>query len=404
VRSGSEHAGFCVPRMEQLNSQPKVAAICSTFHLRSHADNFVTRLLEGYWIDQEYHRPPCQVASLYVDQIHRADISRKLSLAYDIPVFSNVTDALTLGSDQLSVDGVLLILEHGEYPQNELYQKLYPRYEMMNQVVEVFRRSGRAVPVVVDKHLSYDRAKARRMHQWSKELEFPLMAGSSLPYTFRHPELDFPAGRKMDEILVVGGGWFGESWMLHLLEILQAVAEQRAGGETGIKAVQIITGVEVWRAAMEGRWDRGLLDAALSRRLNGGVAGNPEDVSKQSVGCLIEYRDGLKATVLALGGGLVFDYLTAFRLRPGGEVLSTAFELPSDSADNMSPFVHLIARMLETGQAQAPIERTLLTTGTLSYLMESGARGRKRLETPDLDVRYQAPPHPYFARRRSRPA
>jgi hypothetical protein len=242
------------------------------------------------------------------------------------------------------------------------------------------------------------------MYQWSKDPGFPMMAGSSLPVTFRHPELDFPAGREMDEILVVGGGWFGESWLLHLVEILQAIAEQRAGGETGIRAVQVLTGVEIWRAAMEGRWDRSLLDAALSRRLNEGVEGNPEDVSKRSVGCLIEYRDGLKATLLALGDGLVFDYLTAFRLRPGGEVLSTAFELPAESADNMSPLVHQIVRMLETGEAQTPIERTLLATGALSYVMESGARGRKRLETPELDVRYQPPPQPYFARRRSRAA
>ena len=389
--------------MEHSHPLKKVAAICSSFHLRSHADNFVTRLLEGYWIDQEYYRPPCEVASLYVDQIHRADVSRKLSLAYDIPIFSSVGEAVTLGSDRLSVDGVLLIVEHGDYPKNELHQKLYPRYEMMDKVVEVFRRSGRTVPVFMDKHLSHDRDEARRMYQWSRELEFPLMAGSSLPVTFRHPEIDFPSGQEIDEILVVGGGWFGESWFLHLMEILQAIAEQRAGGETGVKSVQAVSGVEVWRAAMEGRWDRGLLDAALARRLNEGKEGTPEEVSKRCVGCLIEYRDGLKATLLALGGGLVFDYLTAFRLRHDGEVLSTAFEIPAESADNMSPLVHLTVRMLETGLVQTPIERTLLTTGALSYVMESVSRGQRRLETPDLDVRYEAPPNPYFARRKGRP-
>jgi hypothetical protein len=390
--------------MERTHPLKKIAAICTSFYLRSHADNFVTRLLEGYWIDQEYYRPPCEVASLYVDQTHRADVSRKLSLAYDIPIFSSVREAVTLGSDRLSVDGVLLIAEHGDYPLNEQHQKLYPRYEMMEEVVEVFRQSGRVVPVFVDKHLSYDRAKAQRMYQWSRDLEFPLMAGSSLPVTFRHPELDLPSGREIEEILVVGGGWFGESWLLHLLEILQVVAERRAGGETGIKSIQVVTNVGVWRAAIEGRWDRRLLDAALARRMNEGVAGSPEEVSTRCVGCLIEYRDGLKATLLALGGGLVFDYMTAFRLRQDGEVLATAFEIPAENADNMSPLVHLTARMLETGLAQTPIERTLLTTGALSYVMESVSRGQRRLETPDLDVRYEAPADPYFARRRGRPA
>ena len=389
---------------EPLQPVKSIAVICSTFYLRSHADNFVTRLLEGYWIGTDFHRAPCQVASLYVEQKHPADISRKLSLAYDIPVFPTVTDAVTLGTDSLAVDGVLLIFEHGEYPKNEMYQKLYPRFEAMADVVKVFRRSGRSAPVFVDKHLSYERPKAQQMYEWSRELDFPLMAGSSLPVVLRRPEVDFPAGSNMREILVVGGGWFGESWLLHLVEILQTIAEQRAGGETGVKTVQVISGVGLWRAAMEGRWDRDLLDAALSRRLNEGVAGQPEDVARRCIGCFIEYRDGLKATLLALGGGLVFDYLAALRFGPDREILSTAFEITAESADNMSPLVHLIGGMIHTGKAPTPIERTLLTTGTLSYLMESGYRGQRRLETPDLGICYQAPDRPYFARRKGTPA
>jgi hypothetical protein len=38
-------------------------------------------------------------------------------------------DALTLGSSQLAVDGVLLIAEHGDYANNEKGQTLWPRYE-----------------------------------------------------------------------------------------------------------------------------------------------------------------------------------------------------------------------------------------------------------------------------------
>jgi len=44
--------------------------------------------------------------------------------------------------------------------------------------------------------------------------------------------LKAPTGRKIYEMLVVGGGWYGESWLLHLMEIAQTFAEQRAGGET----------------------------------------------------------------------------------------------------------------------------------------------------------------------------
>ena len=38
-----------------------------------------------------------------------------------------------------------------------------------------------------------------------------------------------------------------------------------------------------------------------------------------------------------------------------------------------------------------PVERTLLTTGALAYLMESAHQGHKRLETPMLRVAYRAP-------------
>ncbi len=53
--------------------------------------------------------------------------------------------------------------------------------------------------------------------------------------------------------------------------------------------------------------------------------------------------------------------------------------------------------MFRTGRLLYPVERTLLTTGALSYLMESGYQGQKRLETPDVDIVYKAPRQSYFA-------
>jgi len=47
----------------------KIAALCTTYHVRSHADNFITRFLEGYWINERYYPPPCDVVSLYMDQV-----------------------------------------------------------------------------------------------------------------------------------------------------------------------------------------------------------------------------------------------------------------------------------------------------------------------------------------------
>ena len=48
----------------------KIAALSTTYHVRSHTDNFVTRFLEGYWIDEKYYASPADIVSLYMDQIH----------------------------------------------------------------------------------------------------------------------------------------------------------------------------------------------------------------------------------------------------------------------------------------------------------------------------------------------
>ena len=288
----------------------KIACISSTYHVRSHSDNFITRFLEGYWIHEKYYEPPFQVASLWMDQVHPGDIGYRLSTAYGFPVTKSIADALTLGTGKLAVDGVILVCEHGNYPHNEKQQQLYPRYEFFERIVKVFKDSKRSCPVFTDKHLSYDWKKAKQMYDWSKELKFPLMAGSSVPVTFRRPEIDPPLGVEMESALSVGGGWVADGGIFHILETLQAFVERRKGGETGVKSVQMMTGPAVWKAASQGLWKRELLDAAMARDERPG-AGRPEDVKDPVLG-IVEYRDGFKGAVMALGG-LVGGYLAAYQ-------------------------------------------------------------------------------------------
>src|SRR5262245_15808001 len=103
----------------------KIAAISTTYHVRSHTDNFVTRFLEGYWINEKYYPSPADIVSLYMDQIHPADIGQRLSTAYDFRVTKSIADALTLDTGKLAVDGVILVGEHGNYPFNDKQQQLY---------------------------------------------------------------------------------------------------------------------------------------------------------------------------------------------------------------------------------------------------------------------------------------
>ena len=371
----------------------KIAALSSTYHVRSHSDNFITRFLEGYWIHERYHEPPFDVASLWMDQIHPCDIGRRLARAYRVRQAKSIDEALTLGTGKLAVDGVVLVCEHGEYRHNARNQQLYPRYEFFEQVVQVFRRSGRVCPVFVDKHLSYEWRKAKQMYDWSRELHFPLMAGSSVPVTFRRPEYDPPLGIELESALSVGGGWVADGGIFHILDTLQAFVERRRGGETGVKAVQLFKGPAVWQAATQGRWDRRLLDAALHRAERVGP-GRPEDSSQAVLG-LVEYRDGFTGALLALGD-MVSEYLAAVKPKRGPAEATLCY-LPSENSNNFSMLVHGIRQMIETGKPAVPPERTLLVSGTLAALMESGFQGGKRIETPELKVAYRAPARSWFA-------
>jgi hypothetical protein len=360
--------------------------------VRSHSDNFITRFLEGYWIGDRYYEPPFDVASLWMDQIHPADVGHRLAAAYRVPVTRTIADALTLNTGKLAVDGVILVCEHGNYPHNDKGQHLYPRYEFFEQVVHVFKQSGRSCPVFVDKHLSYDWNKAKRMYAWSRELRFPMMAGSSVPVTFRRPEYDPVLGTEMKSALGVGGGWTGDGGIFHILETMQVFAERRRGGETGIRSVQTLSGDEVWRAAKAGLWDRDLLDAALAKRQRSRL-NQPVEQMRPLLG-LVEYRDGFRGAVLALSG--VSDYLAAVKQK-NGEMHATCCYIPIENSNNFSNLVHGIIRMIETGEAPYPVERTLLVTGALASSMESGYQKGKRLETPELNIRYRAPAKSWYA-------
>src|SRR5262249_38067510 len=148
------------------------------------------------------HRPEFEIASLFIEQTPEADLGKAKAKRHGVRLSPTIADALTLGTDELAVDAVLLIAEHGEYPTNEKLQKLYPRGRFFREVLKVIERSGRPVPVFIDKHLSYDRAEARTMADEAKRLGVPLMAGSSLPVTWRFPAVEPPLGETWTDAIV----------------------------------------------------------------------------------------------------------------------------------------------------------------------------------------------------------
>jgi hypothetical protein len=168
----------------------KIAAIVTVYRPRSHADVLVGKFLHGFPTDGELQTPRVEIASLYVDQINDNDMSAAISDQFGVPVYPSIVGALTLGGDELAVDGVLLIGEHGDYAWNEKEQHLFPRRYFMEQIAGVMATSGRGVPVFNDKHLSWRWEDAKWMVERATELNAPFMAGSSLPVTWRDPFLE----------------------------------------------------------------------------------------------------------------------------------------------------------------------------------------------------------------------
>ena len=387
----------------------RIAVIATVYRYLSHAQHIGDRFLVGYPRDGTWHKPDMKVVSLYVDQKPDNDQSAARAKEFDFQVYPTIAETLHCGGSKLAVDAVLVIGEHGDYKRNEKGQVLYPRYEFVKQCVEVFEKDGVAVPVYNDKHLSYSFEHAKWMVDASKRLKFPMLAGSSLPVTWRLPDLELPLNSEIESALMVGYG--GPDVMdFHGFEAMQCMLERRKGGESGVAAVQMIEGDAVWKAGDEGRYSKELLTAALSRsdspqgqtvvdgRTQDLVAkGELPKLVKAPAAYFIEYRDGLKATLLMLNGA-VKDFTFAARIKGAG-VQSTQFFLsPEPNVTYSACLVRKIEELFESGKAPYPVERTLLVSGILESCLTSRLEGQKRLETPHLSVQYRAPQQSQHAR------
>ncbi|MBI2192643.1 MAG: hypothetical protein HYU36_11730 [Planctomycetes bacterium] len=390
---------------------PKRIAILTTiYRYLSHAQHIGDRFLCGYPFRGRWHRPDMRVVSLYVDQKPEGEQSADRAREFGFQVTPTIAEALRCGGGRLAVDAILIIGEHGDYPTNEKCQILYPRYEFFKACVKVFEEDGRAVPIYNDKHLSYSFEKAREMVDDARRLGFPLLAGSSLPVTWRLPDLELPLGCEIEEALMVGVG-NPDAMDYHALEAMQCMVERRRGGETGVRAVQLIEGPAVWEAGERGRWSPELLESALSRSdtprglsVSDGRtqdllgSGDLKHLVAQPAAYFIEYADGLRATLLMLNGA-VGDFCFAARLRGNPQPQSTQFLLPpTPNVTYSACLVSKIVEMFETGRAPYPADRTMLVCGILEACLNSRVEGHCRLQTPHLRVGYQPPRESQHAR------
>jgi hypothetical protein len=427
----------------------RLAILGSVYRPQSNMQTLADRFLVGYPYDGEWHMPHVQVVSVYVDQLERQadaapspyqlamsgtkvapasaakgiagglgrdrsvktqsapekpeptpDLSRARAQQFGFRLCSNIPEALRCGGDRIAVDAVLAIVEQDDYPINDRGQILLPSYDFFQQCAQVFEDEKRGVPYFNHKQLSYSFEQAQTMVKTANRLRFPLLAGSSLPVTWRLPDVDISLGAQVEEaVMVCAPG----AMAFDALEGMQCMLERRKGGETGVKAVQLLEGDDVWAAGNAGRWSKDLLSSALSRsdtpqgltvldgRTQDLVASGvlPQLVKDPAAYC-IEYTDGTRATLLMLSGAIM-DYNIAARLTGQGIVSTQFFLPPPPNVTDSACLAAKIEQTFHTGSAAYPIERTLLTTGVLEACLHSRHKLNQRLETPQLAVSYQPP-------------
>ena len=403
--AGIVASASCV-HADEKSPRKKLAVVTTEWRDRSHAWHMAERFLHGYPINGKWHRPPFEVVAAYVDQFPKGELSRKRSEEFGFKIYPTIAEALRAGGDKLAVDAVLIIGEHGRYMNNDIGQKMYPRYEFFKQATEVMAKDGRVVPIFNDKHLSWKWDWAKEMVETSKKMKIPFLAGSSLPVTWRMPATDMPHGAEVEEVMCVAFGG-QDVYDFHAHEVIQCMAERRKGGETGVVAVQGLKGEAVWKELAKDGTAK-LFEACLARSQ---TLEQPPATShryptldqmkqwvKEPVAHRVEYADGLKSTMLLLNG-LVKDFTFSARLKGEKDPLSVLFHLPP--VPNVTYSAALMSKaeeMFVMGKAPYPIERTLLTSGINAAGLQSLATGSKRLETPHLAVKYAVPKESLFWR------
>ena len=431
----------------------RLAILGSVYHLGSNLQTIGDRFLVGYPHEGDWHMANVQVVSVYVDQRVRksnarptdfervmsgtagsgqkqhaaeqtpiaprmqqsqplqgvegvaptTDLSELRSKQFGFRLCRNIPEALRCGGSRIAVDAVLAIAEQGgDYPysSNDMGQILLPTYDWFQQCAHVFEEENHSVPYFNHKQLSFSFPEAQSMVDTAERMRFPLLAGSSMPVTWRLPDVDIPLGAPVEEAVMVGVGRF-DGMDFDALDAMQCMLERRKSGETGVKAVQLLEGDDVWAARKAGRWSEDLMSSALSRSdtplgltvLDGrtqdlALPGVLPQLVKDPAAYCIEYNDGTRATLLMLNGA-IRDFNISARVAGHGMVSTQFFMPPPPNQTYSACLARKIEQMYQTRNAPYPVERTLLTTGLLEACLNSRHRLNQRLETPQLAIRYQ---------------
>lgn len=367
-----------------MTSAPfRIAVITTEYRPLAHADVIVSRWLQPYPTDEKHGwgHPRTQIASIYTAQCPPNDMAAEICRKHDIPRFATVEGALTLGGDRLAVDAVLLIAEHGEYPENEFRQKLYPRRELFEEVVAVFRKEGRVLPLFFDKHFSWNPVSIKEMYAVIDRWKIPFLGGTSLTHFGMEPQPALPEAsapaQRIDELVAIYYDSL-EAYLFHSLEVVEKLLEEQTTGylanRTGVAEIVAWSGADVWKALDEGLFSADLLEAAAgavspeSAELFYGLRSQPE---AELYAFQLRYRDGSKITHV-MQKGTIKTWTLGWRI---GEKVDAARVRESGGAEEFYGHFARLNRVIEdfflSGEMPIPVERLYVTSLATALCMRA---------------------------------
>jgi hypothetical protein len=121
---------------ENPTGKPRLAIICTVWYYLTHAQHEGDRFNHGWPMNGEWHEPQVELVSIYADQKGREDThgtdpndpdkkytgdltALREAEFPNVTVYPTIAEALRCGGDQLAVDAVLIIGEHGDYQTDE---------------------------------------------------------------------------------------------------------------------------------------------------------------------------------------------------------------------------------------------------------------------------------------------
>lgn len=378
----------------------RIAVVATVYRPDSHADVIVSRWLKPFHTDHLYGwEPKTQIASIYVEQIPENDMAVAKCKEFDVLHAKSIEEALTLGGEELAVDAILLIGEHGDYPVTPYLQKMYPRKELLDAVVDLFRRKGKIVPIFFDKHFSYNTAYAHEMYWTVRDMGIPFFGGSSLPFAGLAPApLTFEGRPPVKEVVAIYHDSV-EAYLYHALEVNESAISEMSGN-CGVQSVVAWGGESFWKAVDEGAFSWELLEE-LTTRL-GEKHGSLEAYRKlraerddQVAGYQFTGCDGVKTTFVWHRTALP-NWAFAVE-HEGGEVQVTGVEAAGREHffGHFANLNRLIQDFFLTGKAPAPLERLYMSTMTTAVSMHALGQAGTPIAVPwiNRDVPREMPPN-----------